>query len=186
MKRSILLLVIVLILSSCSSYLPLSTTLIAKENLSCDDIKLLQLYSYKGDIVYKGAEIKQTTEGILGGDLYTGTQIERNLIIVDKRTEGAANEVGPEITEYPLTISVLYDEDLPPVIYTKRENDTKYALFNTEMNMENGTYKIQSGLRSKLYIRRDELKELLENKQVAKGIRVDGTKLNTTEELIEQ
>ena len=187
MQFTILFILICMI--SCSTYIPLTKNLIVQKNLNSDDLKSLQYYSYSYDIKYKGAEVKKTTEGIKSGDLFTGEQIERNYLIVSTRTAGAAREVDVDEKGIPRTLNILYDEDLPTLSYkllwSEIENPhAAYILTDKELVMGNCVYKNINGLNSKIYINSDQLKKLIENKKIAKGVKVYDTKLKEKKEIL--
>jgi hypothetical protein len=201
MSKGLLLIVISLIsLISCSSYIPLTRDLVVNKKLTAEDLELLQFYSYNFEIKYKGADIKKTSEGIKSGELFKGEQIERNFVIIPKRTSGAVKRVILDEKGIPGEVHVLYDTDLPLITYTlisddidnfdynrvssSDNNNGYFCLIDNQMTVNNAIYKNITGYKSKIFINKDELQKLIEHKKFAKGIKVGGTKLIENEEII--
>lgn len=188
-KNLLILLLFLITLFSCSSYIPLTKKLVEKNKLTPDDLKLLQFYSYESEIKYKGSDIKRTSEGIKEGELFKGEQIERNFLIIPMRTAGAAKKVDIDERDLPRTIHVLYDKELPTLSYSLLWSSiddpfAAYILYDNELVVNNSIYKNKTGLDSKLYLKKEDLQKLIENKKFATGIKVGGTRLKESEEII--
>lgn len=163
--------------------------LVENNKLTPDDLKLLQFYSFESEIKYKGSDIKRTSEGIKEGELFKGEQIERNFLIIPMRTAGAAKEVDVDERGFPRTIHVLYDKELPTLSYRLLWSSfddpfAAYILSDKKLIVNNSVYKNKMGLDSKLYINKEDLQKLIENKKFAKGVKVGGTRLKESEEII--
>ena len=189
---------------SCSSYIPLTKNLVIDKKLTPEDLELLQFYSYGYEIKYKGADIKKTSEGIKSGELFKGEQIERNYVIIPMRTAGAVKRVIVDDNGIPCDVFVLYDNELPLFTYKLiDENHDKiardmyvpssttsdnivgfYCLVDDKLNVNNAIFKNKAGYQSKLFINKDELQKLIEHKKFATGIKVGGTRLKKSEEVI--
>ena len=190
MNKLFLIILFLTTIISCSSYIPLTRMLVEEKKLTSDDLKHLQFYSYEYEIKYKGADVRKTSEGIKEGELFSGEQIERNFIIIPERTAGAAYKVETDEQGLPRKIHVLYDKDLPSIAYsllwsTLDDPYAAYILADNELSINNDIYKNKKGLDSKLYVNKDELKKLIENKKFAKGVKVYDTKLRESEETLD-
>ena len=202
----ILTLIVISLMSliSCSTYIPLTRDLVINKKLTSEDLELIQFYSYGYEIKFKGADIKKTSEGIKSGEIYKGEQIERNYVIIPERTSGGVKKVNVNDDGFPEVIYVLYDKEFPLFKYelvideTEEKNETfsgsttrsntlngYYCLINEEIIINNAIFKNKKGHNSKIYVNKDELQKLIEHKKFAKGIKVDGTKLEKKEEILD-
>jgi hypothetical protein len=189
-KNLFIVLFSIIILCACSPYIPLTKNLINENNLTVTDLKLLQFYSEDAEITYKGADILKKSEGIKEGDLFKGQQIERNFIIIPHRTEGAINNVILDDYGFPKKVLVKYDKDIPALTYelstTSGVGDfDAYYLKDNEITVKDAVYKNKVGFNTKVYVSSEELDKLIENRKIAKGIKVQGTKLKSKSEVKE-
>lgn len=163
-----------------TGYIPFTKELILKYGIAPDEYQKLQYFSSKSSrikfnattIVQKDTTIKKS--GALNKQQLTA----RYSFEVNPLTPGIVTNSTYASPEMPYELFIQFDSLVTSAKYVYMQGsqawDTGFKLVHHSVNHNDMEYELAEGVNSLLYVRLDDLKQVITNRIVAKGVKVSG------------